>query len=461
MRPFSPLRSGAFRFALMMAAIFATGAVALLLIVEHSVTRYASEVVNDGIAAEVEVLRNESRATGTAETIRSVVRRENAAREHQLRYLLVDRSGKYLAGSLPASMAQPGWHAVTLPNHDPDNDDGAATMTLTALGARLGDGTTLVVASDSSDLDELRWRLGASSAAFGALITVLALIGGFVVGGVFLRRLDGVNRSVERIMQGSLAERLPTIGMSPEFDHLSANLNRMLVRIEALMEGVRQVSSDIAHDLRTPLTRLRQRLETMKESAAGSAAEQEVDAALAQIDEILGVFRALLRISSLEAGSGRQRIADVDLSDVVLRVVDAYSAVADDTGHRLSASIEPDVFGQADPEMLTQAVTNLIENAIIHTPAGTRISVSLERRADGVALSVADDGPGIPPHERERVLDRFYRLDRSRGTPGAGLGLALVSAVAGIHGARLHLTDNRPGLRTEMLLPANPCPTPQ
>lgn len=456
MREFSPLRSGAFRFALMMAAIFATGAAALLFMVEQSVSRYAREVARDGIAAEVEVLRNESRATGTPEMIRSVARRENAVREHQLRYLLVDRSGKYLAGSLPASMAQPGWRTVTLPNRDPRNDDGAATMSLTALGVRLGDGATLVVASDASDLEELRWKLGVSSAAFGTLITALALIGGFVVGSVFLRRLDRVNRSVERIMQGSLAERLPTIGMSPEFDHLSANLNRMLVRIEALMEGVRQVSSDIAHDLRTPLTRLRQRLETMKENAAGSATEQEVDAALAQIDEILAIFRALLRISALEAGTGRQRIAEVDLSDVVLRVVDAYRAVAEDAGHELSALVEPDVIGQADPEILTQAMTNLIENAIIHTPPGSRIWVSLERRADGIALSVADDGPGIPLPERERVLDRFYRLDRSRGTAGAGLGLALVSAAARSHHARLRLTDNRPGLRTELVLPASP-----
>ncbi|MDH7972592.1 HAMP domain-containing sensor histidine kinase [Sphingomonas sp. AR_OL41] len=434
-----------------MAAIFAIGAAALLFMVEQSVRRYASEVANDSIAAEVAVLREESRATGMAETIRSVVRRENAAREHQLRYLLVDRSGKYLAGSLPASVAQPGWHTVTLPNHDPDNDDGAATMSLTALGARLDDGATLVVASDTSDLDELRWGLGLWSAAFGLLITALALVGGFVVGSVFLRRLDRVNRSVERIMQGSLAERLPTIGMSPEFDHLSANLNRMLARIESLMEGMRQVSTDIAHDLRTPLTRLRQRLEAMRDSMSG-AAEEQVDAALAQVDEILGIFRALLRISSLEAGAGRRRIIEVDLSSLMLRVVSAYRAVAEDSGHFLSDTIEADVVGRADPEMLTQAVTNLIDNAIVHTPSGSHVSVALERRSDGIAIIVADDGPGVPASERGRILERFYRRDDSRNTPGAGLGLALVSAVASIHEATLLMTDNLPGLRAELLL---------
>lgn len=452
MRRLSPLRSGAFRFALMMAAIFAVGAIALLFMVEQSVSRYASEVANDGIVAEVAVLREESRAVGTAETIRSVVRRENAAREHQLRYLLVDRGGKYLAGSLPASMAQSGWHLVTLPNHDADNDDGAATMTLSALGARLDDGTMLVVASDTSDLEELRWSLGTASVAFGGLITALALIGGFVVGSIFLRRLDKVNRSVARIMEGSLTERLPKIGMSAEFDDLSTNLNQMLARIEALMDGMRHVSNNIAHDLRTPLTRLRQRLETLQEGVRGSAAEPQVEAALAQVDEILRVFRALLRISALEAGAGQQRIIEIDLSALVSRMVEAYRVVAEDAGHLLSATIQSEVLTRADPEMLTQAVTNLIENAIIHTPTGTHVSVALEQGADRVVLSVADDGPGIPLDEREHVLERFYRLDESRATPGVGLGLSLVSAVSKIHGATLRLLDNTPGLRAELSL---------
>ncbi|MDH7974481.1 HAMP domain-containing sensor histidine kinase [Sphingomonas sp. AR_OL41] len=460
MRRFSPLRSGAFRFALMLAGIFAIGAAALLLMVEQSVSRYAGEVANDAIVAEVAILRDESRASGMADTIRSVVRRENAAREHQLRYLLVDRRGGYLAGSLPASVAQLGWQTITLPNHDPDNDDGAQAMSLTALGARLPDGATLVVASDTSDLDELRWGLGLSSALFGLIITALALVGGFVVGRIFLRRLDRVNRSVERIMQGSFAERLPTIGMSPEFDHLSVNLNRMLGRIEALMAGMRQVSTDIAHDLRTPLTRLRQRLEAMKEGASEAISERQVEAALAQVDDILGVFSALLRISALEAGAGLHRIVDVDLSRLVERLVDAYRPVVEDAGQMLSAAIEPGVVGRADPEMLTQAVTNLIENAIVHTPPGSHVSVVLERRPAGIRITVADDGPGVPANERERIFERFYRLDRSRGTPGAGLGLALTEAVATIHGATISLIDNGPGLQVELLLPDAGSATP-
>ncbi|MEO7692000.1 MAG: ATP-binding protein [Sphingomonas sp.] len=432
--------------------MFAVGTVALLLLVEQAVSRYATEVASDSISAEVAVLREEDQTTGTAQTVQSIVRRENAAREHQLRYLLVGQGGQYLAGSLPASIAQIGWHTVTLPDHDADSDDGATAMTLMALGAKLDDGTTLVVASDTSDLNELRQGLVMSSATFGLAITLLALIGGFGVGTVFLRRLDRVNRSVERIMHGSFGERLPTIGMSPEFDQLSANLNRMLERIEALMDGMRQVSTDIAHDLRTPLTHLHQRLEAIKADPVGTVSEQQIDAALAQVDKILGIFHALLRISALEAGAGQHRIAQVDLSALVSRVVEAYRPVVEDAEHVLADAIQPDLVGRADPEMLTQAVANLIENAIIHTPPGSRVFVALERREDGVAIVVADDGKGIPAGERERVLERFYRLDGSRNMAGAGLGLALVSAVAAIHGASLRLSDNDPGLRAELLL---------
>ena len=453
MRSLSPLRSGAFRFALTAAGVFAVGTAALLFTADRAVTRYAGEVARDGIAAEAAVLRDEDQGSDRARTVLSVVRHENAVREHQLRYLLVDAAGRHLAGSLPASVAHVGWRDVVLPNADAGGDDGARTMSLTALGTRLKDGAVLVVAGDTADLTELRRRLGLSTAAFGGAITLLALIGGYVVGTVFLRRLERVNRSVERIMAGAFAERLPSIGMSPEFDHLSNNLNRMLGRIEALMEGMRQVSTDIAHDLRTPLTRLRQRLEAMKDGAPGAVAESQVDAALAQTDEILAVFRTLLRISALEAGAGRRRIAQVDLSALTTRLFEAYGPVAEDAAHALVADIPSDVVGRADPEMLTQAVTNLLENALIHTPAGSTISLGLERRPDGVAVVVADNGPGIPAGNRQDVLKRFYRLDGSRGTPGAGLGLALVSAVAAIHGAALRLTDNAPGLRAELFLP--------
>ena len=448
----STLRSGAFRFALLIAVIFAAGSIALLAVVDRTVSHYAGEVATDTVTAELEVLVDEDRSSGRAQAVRSIVRREHATREHDLRYLLLDRAGRRLAGSLPSTSAMIGWHRVTVRDGERDRSGRPTAASLTVLGARLGDGALLVVGSDNSDLERLRNRLRLWSVLFGTGITLLALAGGFGVGTIFLRRLGAVNSSVERIMGGRFAERLPMIGMSAEFDQLSGNLNRMLGQIEMLLDGMRQVSTDIAHDLRTPLTRLRQRLETLKEGASGETAVQ-VDAAIAQSDEILNVFKTLLRISSLEARTGRNRVGEADLSGCLRQLVEAYRPVAEDAAHTLLDDIEPGVNGRADPEMLVQAVTNLIENAIVHTPWGSSITVTLARRPTGILVAVADDGPGIPATERDRVLRRFYRLDSSRGTVGAGLGLALVAAVASLHGAALRLVDNDPGLRIELLLP--------
>jgi signal transduction histidine kinase len=441
---------------MLIAAVFAIGAVVLLVTVEHAVHRYASEAASDAIATELDVLGEEDRSFGRPHLVEAIALRERATAEHQLRYLFLDQHGHRLAGSLPTAAGRTGWQTLTLTNTDPADEDASATISLMALGARLRDGAVLVVASDTSDLEDLRRGLGASTLGFGLGIVLLALVGGFVVGTLFLRRLERVNRAVERIMQGGIAERLPAIGMSVEFDDLTANLNRMLDRIEGLMEGLRQVSTDIAHDLRTPLTRLRQRLEVLKETVPDPASQERVEAALAETDALLVIFRALLRISTVEAGSGRQRFARFDLSEMLERVSRAYIPVAEDSGHGLTAHIAPDLHIVGDAELLTQAATNLVENALFHSPRGSHIVLSLERRADGIVLTVADDGPGVPTEEREKVLQRFYRLDSSRGSAGAGLGLALVAAVAELHDVRLALLDNRPGLRVEMVFADRP-----
>ena len=280
MRKPSPFSSGAFRFALLVALVFAAGTFGLLYAVERAVSGYATEVTSDSVSAEVAVIQDEDRAAGRAQAIQSVVRRENAVREHQLRYLLVDHDGRYLAGSLPAWAAHLGWRTMTLPNREPDDEDSARSITLMSLGRRLPDGSTVVVASDTSDLAQLRQSLWGFAGSFGGAITLLALIGGYIIGSLFLRRLGRVNASVREIMQGRFTERLPPIGMSREFDQLSDNLNRMLDRIETLMEGMRHMSTNIAHDLRTPLTRLGQRLEEMKEGQPDSVTSDQIDGAL-------------------------------------------------------------------------------------------------------------------------------------------------------------------------------------
>ncbi len=228
----------------------------------------------------------------------------------------------------------------------------------------------------------------------------------------------------------------------------------MLDQIGALMEGLRQVSTDIAHDLRTPLGRLRQHLEETRELSSIAGYEAGVDAAIVQTDEILTIFRALLRIGALEGGVGRQRFRSVDLSEVLDRVHLAYQPVAEDQGKTLTAAHERGILVQGDGELIAQMFTNLIDNALSHTPPGTRIVSSLAVHQGEIVASVADDGPGIPPGERQNVLTRFYRLDRSRHMPGAGLGLALVAVIASLHGIVLSLDDNDPGLRVMLRFPS-------
>jgi len=213
------------------------------------------------------------------------------------------------------------------------------------------------------------------------------------------------------------------------------------------MEGLRQVSNDIAHDLRTPLGRLRQRLEDAREHATTTAEySSAADAAIGEADLLLETFSALLRIAQIEAGAQKSAFAPVDLSDVARSVGEAYLPSAEDSQHRLELRIEGGVALQGDRQLLAQMISNLVENALSHTPAGSTVSLNVARTAKGPRIEIADNGPGIPAEEREKVFDRFYRLDRSRTTTGSGLGLALVKAIASLHGLSIKLEDRKPGL---------------
>lgn len=437
---------------MLVAVIFAFGSGLLLAIVEASIGNYATEAVSESVASEEAVLSSEGGNVTSPAMIRAIDRHAAAMPERQHRYLLTDPQGVRRAGNLAATAARPGWSTMNVAS---DEAGETGPVTLVALGRRLNDGGMLVVADDTSDLTELRHRLALQTIAAGAAITMLALIGGYRVGTLFLRRLNSVNHAVERIMAGRLDERLPSIGMSSEFDELSSNLNRMLGRIESLVDSVRQVSTDIAHDLRTPMTRLRQRLEKIEATSAGTDLAPDATAALAQTDEILAIFRALLRIGTLESAAARRPLELIDLSDVAERVVQAFRPFVEDQGNRLEAAITARAIVAADRDLIGQALTNLVENAVAHTPAGSAIRVAVRRSSEGTVLSVADNGPGIPVDERTSVVRRFYRLDASRHTTGSGLGLALVEAIAVRHGALLRLGDNQPGLLAEIVFPAS------
>ena len=443
------LRSGAFRFALLFASVFALGSILLLVIVERSIADYALAATAGSLEREAKVLSGDDRSGGRSELLRAIGRRTGGGEDQPFRYVLVDAAGQRLAGDMPAAIAKPGWSTIRLS----DRADMAEPEVLKSFGARLSDGALLVIATDTYDVEELRRNLDTFTVLSGIAVTALALIGGYLVGGLFLRRLDRVNAAADRIMAGNLGERLPVIGIGPEFDHLARTLNQMLDRIGALIDGLKQVSTDIAHDLRTPLTRLRQQLEGLQGSTSLTAYETGVGAAIEQTDEILAIFRALLRIGAIDGGQGAQRFGVIDLTEIMDRVALAYQPVVEDAGKHLTLEHQRGVKAIGDAELVAQKVTNLIENAINHAGDGARIVTSLAMVDGHAVASVADDGPGVPEAERQRILARFYRLDSSRNSPGAGLGLAMVAAIANLHAAELTISDNAPGLIVTVRFP--------
>ena len=428
------LRTAAFRLALVYAGLFTAGAVLLAGGFDWSVSSYARNRLRDDVADELRLLlrSTDGRAAEVAQRVRL---REQALGARQFRYLVLDPAGRVLTSDLPVSAA--------------GADPKAALLTR---AARLPDGGRLVVGRSSHGLHRLLRTMTTAALWTAAISSVMSLAIAFLIAGVFLARIERVNAAVSSIMDGRMDDRLPAIGMGDEFDQLASNLNAMLDRIQHLMDGLRQVSADVAHDLRTPLTRLRRRLEALLAEGGGEARVHATQA-LAQVDEILAIFAALLRIAQVEGGGGREAFRMVDLSSLVGRIGEAYAPVAEDKGKLLRVEIAPGVAVSGDEDLIAQLASNLLENALTHSASTEPVSLSVRAEGRCAVLAVADRGQGIPESERAKVVGRFYRLDRSRTTAGAGLGLALVQAIVQLHGGRLELGDNRPGLLARVTLP--------
>ena len=285
-----------------------------------------------------------------------------------------------------------------------------------------------------------------------AAMAVLAVLGSYLMAGSIAGRLEQINRISQDIRHGDLSRRMPQDRGGDEFDRLAGNLNDMLDQIQSLMEGVRSVSDAIAHDLRTPLARLRTRLERLRNTPRGEL-EAGIDQSIAEADSMLGTFNALLRIAQLEAGSRRTDFAVVDMQALVADIADLYEPVASDRNIELRVEETPAAKTHGDRDLLFQAICNLVDNAVKYTPEGGHVRLELLRRAQGPRLVVSDTGPGIPAEEHSRVFERFYRLDAHRDSAGNGLGLSLVAAVAKLHDTRLELRDNRSGLQAIWDLP--------
>ena len=436
------LKTATFRLAAIYACVFAglllISAVGVFYLTHSALKRQ----LYGRMSSEMESLKADYANGGLTELIKAIHDHEHVRISGPLRYRLSDASGRNVAGDLASVSPESGWSEM-------DFKDGSGELARFAvLTNELGGGEHLTVAGNLEDIDEARDVVFQTFAAALTAVLVLGLLGGLGLGAVVLHRVDTVTRTADQIIAGGdLSLRVPTRGTGDDFDRLASSLNRMLDRVSELMDSVRQISNDVAHDLRTPLTRLHQRLErtlVCDQSAANYRAA--IERSLAEVEEILTTFGALLRIAQVETGSRRAGFRPLDLSEVFLSVVEAFQPSAEEAGHAIVAHSDPDLWLQGDRELLVQMAANLIENAIHHTPAGTRIEIDLRRRSTLIVVTVRDDGPGVPEDERDRVFQRFYRLDKSRSSFGNGLGLSMVRAIADLHQAEIRILDNLPGM---------------
>ena len=447
-------RSIAWRIAIGYAVLFGFSVLALLVFIYVSTEGFMTRQMEAVIEAEVQGLEERYRVTGTR-GLRALIE-ERIARNPASSsiYLLADPNFRVLAGNLsnwPEAARGPGpWIEFDL--YATHAAGRLEVHRARALHFQLRRGFHLLVGRNLRDFEEMRSAI-VRNVAWGIVVAgVLAVAIAWRLRRSVATRIESINRTSRRIMEGELSERIESHGSGDEFDELVANLNAMLERIETLMEDVRRVSDNVAHDLRTPLGRLRTRLEQLRDASAGGASSSLAEAALGEADQMLATFNALLRIARIETRQRRHAFERVDLATIGGDVADLYAPVAEARGITFRHSgIAAPVDGDAD--LLFQSLANLLDNAMKYTPNGGSVTLHVTTDDDTVTVVVADTGPGVPPEERKAVLRRFYRLEPARSTPGSGLGLSLVAAVAQLHGAALTLDDNAPGLVVRLRFP--------
>lgn len=450
------LSTATFRLTLLFLGVFSLSAVALLVGVYLMSVRFMEQQSLETIGVEVEGLLDQYRYGRIDQLGLAIEQRARDEPDGESVYILTDRTGQRLAGDRNALLSEPPtaaggvWHfQLQVP---------ARGKRAPELHAAIGqvydlDGAYfLLVGRDIEDDLRMQGLLRLAILVGGAIMIVLGLGAGYVLARWMMHRLEGVNRTTSQIMAGDLGRRIAVRGTDDEFDELGRNLNAMLERIERLLTSMRQVTDDIAHDLRTPLSRLRSRIEValMGGNVAGETREL-LEATLRDADGLIETFNALLNIARAEAGDLRSDLERFDLSEVARDIFELYEPIAEEKGIRLELQADGPVEVEAHRQLLAQALANLTDNAIKYTGVGGTVSVRAEAQP-APRLTVSDNGPGIPQAERERAKERFVRLDSTRTSPGSGLGLSLVDAVARLHDARLELEDNQPGLVARLVL---------
>ncbi|WP_240096861.1 sensor histidine kinase [Thermomonas flagellata] len=362
--------------------------------------------------------------------------------------------GQRLAGNIDTALPAPGWARILLRDPREGPDPARALTTVQA------DGTRLVVAADLEALEAIGGTLLGMFALAALALLVLGALAAWALTRYLGQRLAPIQATADAVMRGQLEQRARVGTGGDEFDRVAASLNAMLDRIAALVGHLRQVSADLAHDLRTPLMHLRNQLEALRDESDPARRQARIEAAQARTDEVLGLFDAILRIAEVDAGQLAKGFGMLDLSALLAELADSLQPLAEDSGHAFATAIAPGLRVRGDRQLLAQAVLNLVENALRHTPPGCRVELhaGIDTDTGATIICVRDDGPGIPAADRARVRQRFVRLEASRSTPGHGLGLSLVEAIAQAHAGRLQLEDAAPGLRACLVMPPHRAP---
>ncbi len=433
----SLFRTSSFRLAASYLALFTVSVIILGAVVYGVVWREIADDVDGDIRSETAVLLHDYAAHGL-DHLRALIEARTEGGGSFV-YSLQDADGGRLAGDLDAAGDRVGWTFLRRP--------GAGSPKLRALITRLDAGGALIVGDDWSNERSTTHTI--VLAFVWALVGTLALgaLGGLALSSQVLKRIGAMNDSALRIVAGDWRQRISDRGANDELAELARTFNRVFDRIESLLAAHKHVGDNIAHDLRRPLGRTMRRLEAARgEGSTARDAEAAIDGAISDIEGVLETFDAILRIGQIEAGARRAGFKRVDLAIIAQEVAEAFQPAADDEGKTLTAVLSCPLLLSGDRELLTQMVANLIDNALRHTPRGTRIVVTSERLPGELRLRVSDNGPGVPANEHARIFERFYRLDAARTTPGGGLGLSLVAAIAELHGLGCVAYDNSPGL---------------
>jgi signal transduction histidine kinase len=454
------LRTTAFQLTLVYLLIFVLFAISLLGYFALNTRRLITEQITRTVNAEITRLREQYEQNGIRGLV--IVLDLRSRRPGSSVYLVTTPSGEALAGNIsalePGVLDRPGWVETSYRRIEaPDDVEHRALVHVVELPG----GFRLLVGRDLEERERIYGIIANAGRWSFALVVVLGLAGGFFVSRRVLNRIDAMTETAHTIMGGDLSGRLPIAGTGDELDRLATNVNAMLERIEALMHGLKEVSDNIAHDLKTPLTRLRNRCEQALRGAKGDVDYRAaLEATIDESDELIRTFDALLMIARAEAGQARDNMSEFDAAEVVRDVSELYEPLAEEKGIALKIDAPAAAPVRGNRELVSQALANLVDNAIKYAmPNGkfdgnpAEIVVKAGGEGDFITLSVADRGPGIPDGERDRVVERFVRLEQSRSEPGSGLGLSLAAAVARLHGGELKLEDNRPGLKGVIALP--------